>query len=469
MPLRLLVSNDASSFDNRLTELQSQLERLSSSLQQWQDQREHLKPAEERLADLTRQCGDIVHQWSANSERQERAVRQLEEKVSSFSAVEDRLHRDSATRLQSLERVIEQEWSGLRQLHQAPVRELREQAAALGELSVAAANSSVSGLERAEARLADMERTLHYHLSGVSQRLDQAVAEIRNAAAPPMVRPESAPPASSTRGQSPTWPIEGVVRLHNQLRESSESARPVIPATAVPSFSLPVHDQELEDRLESLEQAIADRTAELRDTTERGQTTSRLTKFGLFASALIVALAVGAGLNLRREARDAAVRASVAQSQAQDAVDTAAQQVAALREEAARQVTAAREDAARAQAVSDVLAAPDVVRFGVTGSGPNGVSGQVLWSRTRGIVFSGVRLPALSAGTTYQLWLLSDGAPVSAGVLTPDAAGRVTFVGPPPDVTRVITGTALTVEPTGGSPVPSDASLLRNRTAPRTP
>jgi len=119
--------------------------------------------------------------------------------------------------------------------------------------------------------------------------------------------------------------------------------------------------------------------------------------------------------------------------------------------------------------VSDVLAAPDVVRFGVTGSGPNGVSGQVLWSRTRGIVFSGVRLPALSAGTTYQLWLLSDGAPVSAGVLTPDAAGRVTFVGPPPDVTRVITGTALTVEPTGGSPVPSDASLLRNRTAPRTP
>lgn len=466
MPLRLPVSNDASSFDNRLTELQSQLERLSNSLQVWQEQRDHLKPAEERLADLTRQCGEIVHQWSANSERQERAVRQLEERVSSFSAVEDRLHRDSATRLQSLERVIEQEWSGLRQLHQAPVRELREQAAALGELSVAAANSSVSGLERAEARLADMERTLHYHLSGVSQRLEQAVAEIRAAAAPPMVRPETAP---APRGQSPAWPIEGVVRLHNQLRESSEPARPVIPATPVPSFPLPVHNQELEDRLESLEQAIADRTAELRDTAERGQTTSRLTKFGLFASAAIVALAIGAGINLRREAREAASRASAAQSQAQVAVDNAAQQVSALRQEAARQVASAREDAARAQAVSDVLAAPDIVRFGVTGSGPNGVSGQVLWSRTRGIVFSGVRLPAPPAGMIYQLWLLSDGAPVSGGVLTPDDAGRVTFVGPPPDVSRVVTGTALTVEPTGGSQVPSDASLLRNRTAPRVP
>lgn len=468
MPLRLPVSNDASSFDKRLTELQSQLERLSDSLQQWQVQREHLKPAEDRLADLTRQCGEIVHQWSANSERQDRAVRQLEEKVSSFSAVEDRLHRDSATRFQSLERVIEQEWSGLRQLHQAPVRELREQAMALGELSVAAANSSVSGLERAEARLADMERTLHYHLSGVSQRLDQAVAEIRNAAAPPMVRPESAPPAPA-RGPSPTWPIEGVVRLHNQLRESSETPHPAISATAVPSFSLPVHDQELEDRLESLEQAIADRTAELRDTAERGQTTSRLTKFGLFASAAILALAVGAGINLRREARDAASRATAAQSQAQVAVDNAAQQVSALREEAARQVATAREDAARAQAVSDVLAAPDVVRFGVSGAGPNGVSGQVLWSRTRGVVFSGVRLPSVPAGMTYQLWLLSDAAPVSGGLLTPDAEGRVTFVGPPPEVSRLITGTALTVEPSGGSQVPSDPSLSRTRTAPRLP
>lgn len=467
MPLRLLVTQDASSFDKRLTDLQSHLERLAESLDQWRDQQDHLKPAEERLADLTRQCGEIVHQWSANSDRQERAVRQLEERVSAFSAVEERLHRETAMRMQSIERAIEQEWSGLRQLHAAPVRELREQAVALGEISVAAANSSVSGLERAEARLADIERTLHYHLSGVSQRLDQAVEEIRSASTHPAVRADAAPPAPAS--QSSTWPIEGVVRLHNQLRESTEPPRPVMPAKSVPTFSLPSHEPELEYRLESLEQAIADRTAELRDTAERGQSTSRLTKIGLFVSAAILAFAIGAGLNLRREARDAAARAAEAQDQARVALDNAAQQVTALREESAKQVASAREEAARAQAVGDVLAAPDIVRFSVNGTGPNGVSGQVLWSRTRGLVFSGVRLPAVPPRMTYQLWLLTDTGPISGGIFVPDADGRVTYVGPALDVSRLVTGTALTVEPEGGSQVPSDASLLRNRTAPRNP
>ena len=464
------MSDDASSFDQRLTDLQSQLERLSVTLQDWRQQQEHLKPAEDRLADLTRQCGDIVHQWSATSNRQERAVQQLEERVSAFSSAEERLHKDSAHRLQSLERVIEQEWSGLRQLHQAPARELREQAVALGELSVAAANSSAAGLERAEARLADIERTLHYHLSGVSQRLDQAVAEIRTASLQPAVRsPETPAVATDASHQSPTWPIEGVVRLHNQLRESSEPTRPVVQARTIPSFALPAHEPEIEYRLESLEQAIADRTAELRDATDRGRVTSRLSKLGLVASAAIVALAVGAGLTLRREARDAAARAAEAQVQAQVAVNNANQQVSALKEEAARQVASAREDVARAQAVSDVLAAPDIIRYGVSGGGPNGVSGQVLWSRTRGVVFSGVRLPAAPANMTYQLWLLTDGAPASAGTFVPDESGRITFSAPAPNVPRPVIGAALTVEPAGGSPVPSDASLLRNRPATRNP
>ncbi len=463
------MSDDASSFDQRLTDLQSQLERLSVTLQDWRQQQDHLKPAEDRLADLTRQCGDIVHQWSATSGRQERAVQQLEERVSAFSSAEERLHKDSAHRLHSLERVIEQEWSGLRQLHQAPARELREQAVALGELSVAAANSSAAGLERAEARLADIERTLHYHLSGVSQRLDQAVAEIRTASMPPAVRaPETPAVPTDASHQSPTWPIEGVVRLHSQLRETAESPRSVGAATS-PSLALPAHEPEIEYRLESLEQAIADRTAELRDATDRGRVTSRLTKLGLVASAAILALAIWAGITLRREARDAAARAAEAQAQAQVAMNNANQQVSALKEEAAKQAASAREDVARAQAVSDVLAAPDIIRYSVAGGGPNAVSGQVLWSRTRGVVFSGVRLPATPANMTYQLWLLTDGAPVSAGTFVPDESGRITFSAPAPSVPRPVVGAALTVEPAGGSPVPSDASLLRNRPAPRNP
>lgn len=461
------MADDASSFDQRLTDLQSQLERLSVTLHDWREQQDHLKPAEDRLADLTRQCGDIVHNWSATSTRQERAVQQLEERVSAFSSAEERLHKDSAQRLQSLERVIEQEWSGLRQLHQAPARELREQAEALGEISLAAANNSAAGLERAEARLADIERTLHYHLSGVSQRLDQAVAEIRTASAPPAVRAPETPAVPDASQQSPTWPIEGVVRLHNQLRESAEAPRAI--AAAKSPFSLPVHEPEIEYRLESLEQAIADRTAELRDATDRGRVTSRLTKIGLVASAAILALAIGAGITLRQEARDATTRAAAAQAQAQVAVNNANEQVSALKEEAARQVASAREDVARAQAVSDVLAAPDIIRYSVAGGGPNAPSGQVLWSRTRGVVFSGVRLAAPAANMTYQLWLLTDGAPVSAGTFVPDESGRITFSAAAPNVPRSVIGAALTVEPAGGSPVPSDASLLRNRPASRTP
>ena len=464
------MSDDASSFDKRLTDLQSQLERLSVTLQDWREQQDHLKPAEDRLADLTRQCGDIVDHWSATSNRQERAVEQLEERVSAFSSVEERLHKDSAHRLQSLERVIEQEWSGLRQLHQAPARELREQALALGELSVAAANTSASGLERAEARLADIERTLHYHLSGVSQRLDQAVAEIRTASMSPAVRnPETAVPAQASDAPPQTWPIEGVVRLHNQLRESSEPSRAVGAVQPPPPFALPAHEPEIEFRLESLEQAIADRTAELRDATARGRATSRLTKLGLLASAAIVALAVAAGVTLRREAQEASARAAAAQAQAQVAVDNANQQVSALKDEAARQAASAREDLARTQAVSDVLAAPDIIRYSVSGGGPTAVSGQVLWSRTHGVVFSGVRLPSVPPNMTYQLWLLTDGEPVSAGTFVPDANGRITFSAPAPTVPRPVIGAALTVEPSGGSQVPSDTSLLRNRPAPRTP
>src|SRR3954464_4353693 len=96
-----LVFQEVSSLDQRLAELQSQLDRLTVSLQLWREQQDHLKPAEDRLAELTRQCTDIVSQWSTTGERQTRAVGQLEERVSAFTAAEDRLHQDAAERLRS--------------------------------------------------------------------------------------------------------------------------------------------------------------------------------------------------------------------------------------------------------------------------------------------------------------------------------------------------------------------------------
>ena len=68
----------------------------------------------------------------------------MPQRVASFSAVEDRLHHDTAERLTALERSIEQEWAGLRRLHETPVRALQEQATTLAQVSIAASNSGVT-------------------------------------------------------------------------------------------------------------------------------------------------------------------------------------------------------------------------------------------------------------------------------------------------------------------------------------
>lgn len=448
--------------DQRLGELQSQLDRLTVSLQLWRDQQEHLKPAEERLADLTRQVTSIITQWNSTGERQARAVGQLEERVSAFGAVEERLHQDAAERLRALERVIEQEWTALRDLHEAPVRELREQADTLSRVSIAATNSSVSGFDRAEARLVAIETSLNERLTTVSEQLATAVAEIRSLA--PARVPE--PPA-------PAWPIEGVVRLHNQLRDTndqlptidapvsaSSSSRALVPAP----LALPPAPADVVARLDSIEQTFAAHDAVLRTAATEGQRTTRLvTLAGGVAGVLVLVAALG-GWTLQRQAREAAARASAAEQQAQAAVAAANQQLSAVRDDAAKQLADARAGTARAQMVSDVVAAPDLVRFTIAGSGPSGMSGQVLWSRTRGVVFSGVRLAPPAAGMTYQLWMLTDAAPVTAGTFVPDATGRVTFTAEAPRVPRAVIGAALTLEPAGGSATPSEL-LMRNRVA----
>ncbi|HUR33192.1 MAG TPA: anti-sigma factor [Vicinamibacterales bacterium] len=448
---------EASGLDQRLGELQSQLDRLTASLQLWRDQQEHLRPAEDRLADLTRQCADIVNQWSTTGERQARAVGQLEEKVSAFSAAEERLHHDAAERLRNLERVIEQEWSELRQLHEAPARELREQADTLGRISVAATQSSVAGFDRAEARLTAIETSLNQRLNGVSEQVAAAVAEIR----------ALAPMRQADTPALPSWPIEGVVRLHNQLRESNDPASAAagvatVPAPAPPA-GVPAAAPDLFARLETVEQAIAGREGELREVVDEEHRTGRLLRIiAAAAVVLLVLAAAAAGWALQRQARLAAARASDADRQAQALVTAANAQLAAVREESARQIAQAREGADRAQVVSDVLASPDLVRFPIAGSGPAAISGQVLWSRSRGVVFSGVRLPAVAAGMTYQLWLLTDGLPVTAGTFNPEADGRITYTAEAPRVPRPVIGAALTLEPAGGSQTPSEL-LVQNR------
>ena len=444
---------EAPGLDQRLSDLQSQLDRLTVSLQLWREQQDHLRPAEDRLAELTRQCAAIVGQWSNTGERQARAVGQLEEQVVAFTAAEDRLHQDAAERLRALERAIEQEWSALRQVHEAPIRELREQADTLTRISVAATNTGVSGFDRAEARLAAIETALTTRLDRVTEQLAEAVAEVRGLV----------PARSADTPAAQSWPIEGVVRLHNQVRESSDATVPSAVSPVVRDVpALPPAPPEILARLASLEQAVAEQRDERHAPADDGHRDNHLLKIVSSLAAVILLLAAAGGWALQRQASAAASRAADAERQAQAVLSAANQQMAAVREESAKQLAQARDASARAQVVSDVLAAPDLVRYNVAGSGPAAISGQVLWSRSRGVVFSGVRLPPVPARMTYQLWLLTDGLPVTAGTFEPETNGRVTFTADAPRVPRPVVGAALTLEPAGGSQTPSEL-LVQNR------
>lgn len=108
-----------------------------------------------------------------------------------------------------------------------------------------------------------------------------------------------------------------------------------------------------------------------------------------------------------------------------------------------------------------VLAAPDRARVVLAGQAvAPGAAGQADWSPTRGLALAVDSLPALRADRTYQVWLLTAGAPVSVGLLQPDEAGDGVAVFEPPPGGPVPTGIALSEEPAGGVPAPTGQIYL---------
>ena len=171
----------------------------------------------------------------------------------------------------------------------------------------------------------------------------------------------------------------------------------------------------------------------------------------LLATAASLVLAVGLGIYttqlrgrigaLEGELRDARARATAAEQRAIDAQ----QAIAGTR------VTVA------------VLTAPDVARIDLAGQSPVAprASARAFWSRSRGMVFTASNLPALPPGRVYQLWVVTDQpAPISAGLLTPDAQGSVneTF-NTPSDIPQPV-ALAVTIEPAGGAQSPSGQRYL---------
>ena len=128
---------------------------------------------------------------------------------------------------------------------------------------------------------------------------------------------------------------------------------------------------------------------------------------------------------------------------------------------AEREVAVARRTASDTQAAMGVLAAPDLVRIELAGqSAAANARARAMWSRNRGMVFAATNLPEAPAGRVYQVWVVTAGGPVSAGLLTPDTNGRAeAYFNTPPDIAPP-TAVAVTLEPAGGVPAPTGERYL---------
>jgi hypothetical protein len=341
------------------------------------------------------------------------------------------------------------------------VKELREQAAVLTEVSTAAAESAQHGLERAEARLATLETELHRRMTDLARSVLAAIADLRSDVGRPPLAAAGAAPLLSVENVTPSLeqPAEapGVPEPDGQS-PPAEGHAPGLVRRMQPVVS---EISALSGRIDSLERALVAGQAEINETIGR---TSPAGRWRLALALLAVAIVGVGGFSLwvQRQVDSVGVRVIEAERQARLAGDAAAASVVPPREDSTGKVTEVREAAVKAQIVSDVLAAPDLVRYVLTpGEGGGRASAHLLWSRSRGLVFSASQLAPAPAPSTYQVWLLTRAEPVSAGLVVADGSGRITYAtDQPPLVPRPVIGVSVTVEPAGGSDRPSGTPVL---------
>jgi hypothetical protein len=369
--------------------------------------------------------------------------------------------------MRALEQAIEREWKTLKDIHEAPAQQLRDQANALSETSVAAANLSLRAFERTEARLAALEADLHARLDQLSHDLHTSVNELRRDG----TRSPSLPAAP--------FPLEGVMRIHEEHRDGPEAAdhpapphdqpRAIEMRAAHPDPQPPAPPEGAtawSERLASLEREVTSERKDVRETVARADKLRRNSFVTVIVGGVLILVVAVLGYQLERNVTarldEASAPVNAAEHQAQTASETASREVASARADADRQIAEAREAARRAELTSNVLAAPDGLRINLEGSdGAGRAVGQALFSRSLGLVVNTSHMPVLATGTAYEVWLIGSGGPVGVGFLVPDASGRaVLAIDSVPDVSRPVTGLMVTIEPTGGKAAPSGPIVL---------
>ena len=125
-------------------------------------------------------------------------------------------------------------------------------------------------------------------------------------------------------------------------------------------------------------------------------------------------------------------------------------------------------ETAAAQRIADelrggarVLTAADVQTLDLGGQPAAPVArGRLFWSASAGALLTATGLPPTPPGRVYQLWLIPDTTPVSAGLLSVDAQGSVMATVTPPEGVTERVPAAITLEPAGGTQVPGGEVYL---------
>jgi len=157
------------------------------------------------------------------------------------------------------------------------------------------------------------------------------------------------------------------------------------------------------------------------------------------AAAVIVAIYLGQRARSEREARATAEQALASARLTLDSTGSAL---------------------ARRDSLIHLLVSPDVQAVTVSGSGPAPSAKYFLDRRAGRVIIAASALPPAAPGRTYQLWGIETGKPpVSLGTFNTDSSGRALASVAVPAGLRIGV-TAVTDEPSGGSPQPTTTPFL---------
>ena len=216
-------------------------------------------------------------------------------------------------------------------------------------------------------------------------------------------------------------PVAPPSRLRDRILSDARAVRPI--ATVTPAAASPATPRAREQVRE----------------TPIGRRWSTIVPWLAAAASVVVAIYLGRETRSERAARASAEQALAQARLTLDSTNSAL---------------------ARRDSLMALLVSPDVQAVTVSGSGP-APSAKYFFDRRAGRIFIAARsLPPAAQGRTYQLWGIEPGKPpVSLGTFNTDSSGRAEVSVAVPAGLRVAV-TAVTEEPSGGSPQPTTTPFL---------